>query len=117
MYVWCKQDWTNTWVEQDELNQLEELIDTEETEHDLNQLSDIQSMMDQAGVDGNRPNLSDGSDITFSAQNHEDLDPFSLSKFPVTRSQTRNLRKAILNFVYSNNKPIRKSSNQANQDV
>ncbi|XP_013594792.1 PREDICTED: uncharacterized protein LOC106302942 [Brassica oleracea var. oleracea] len=75
--------------------------DTEEELDELNQ-SDTQSVMDLARADGFRPNLSHESDATYEAQTKEDKDSFSLSKGPVTRSQTRNLRKAISTWFTPN---------------
>src|SRR5690606_19792539 len=100
--------------EQDELNQLEELSDIEEDQDELIQMSDIQGKMDQSRVDGNCPNHSVGSDMIFSAQTDGDKDPFALSKGPITREQTSNLRKTISSLVYSNPNsiPIEKQENQ-----
>ena len=58
-----------------------------EEEHDENQI-DTQGMI---GLDGD--------DDTF--QTNQGMDPFCLSKGPVTRSQTRRLRKSIAVLVYS----------------
>ncbi|KAF3553336.1 hypothetical protein F2Q69_00013072 [Brassica cretica] len=51
-----------------------------------------------------------------SSSNHSEQiqDPFFFSKGPVTRSQTKNLKKAILTLVYSNPEPI-SIENQVNQ--
>lgn len=40
-----------------------------------------------------RTHTDDGPDMTFSADTNQDKDPFCLSKGPVTRSQTRRLKK------------------------
>ncbi|KAF2582367.1 hypothetical protein F2Q68_00004861 [Brassica cretica] len=60
--------------------------DIEEEHDELNQI-DTQGVMGLAGDD------------TF--QSNQDMDPFCLSKGPVTRSQTRRLKKSIAVLVYS----------------
>ena len=69
------------WLNQ-ELNE----SDIEEEHDELNQI-DTQGVMGLAGDD------------TF--QTNQDMDPFCLSKGPVTRSQTRRPKKSIAVLVYS----------------
>ncbi|KAF8074390.1 hypothetical protein N665_1106s0001 [Sinapis alba] len=78
--------------------------DTEEELDELNQKVD-QGMMDSVDGDEIQPSLSHGSDISFSAQISEDKDPFFLSTGPVTRSQTKRLKKSIAALVYSEPDP------------
>ncbi|KAF8046258.1 hypothetical protein N665_3906s0001 [Sinapis alba] len=85
--------------------------DTEEELDELNQKVD-EGMMGLADGDQIQPTHSHGSDISFSAQISEDKDPFFLSKGPVTRSQTRRLKKSIAALVYSEPGP-NQDGNQA----
>ena len=78
------------WLNQ-ELNE----SDIEEEHDELNQI-DTQGVMGLAGDD------------TF--QTNQGMDPFCLSKGPVTRSQTRRLKKSIAILVYSE-----PDGNQANE--
>src|SRR5690606_42156360 len=93
---------------------LEELRATAEDPDELTQTSVLQGQTDPSGVGGHCPSHSVGSDMIFSAQTDGDKDPFALSKGPITRSQTRNLRKAISSLVYSNpdSIPIENQENQ-----
>ena len=62
-----------------------------EADLELNGLGDTQT----------RAQIDDGPDMTFSAKTNQDTDPLCLSKGPVTRSQTRRLKKSIAVLVYS----------------
>ena len=62
-----------------------------EADLELNGLGDTQT----------RAQIDDGPDMTFSAKTNQDTDPLCLSKGPVTRSQTRRLKKSIAALVYS----------------
>ncbi|KAF3486831.1 hypothetical protein F2Q69_00055119 [Brassica cretica] len=72
--------------------------------------------MDLARADGFRPNLSHESDATYEAQTKEDKDPFSLPKGPVTRSQTRNLRKAISTWFTPNQSHLQPENKRTRVD-
>ncbi|KAF3529873.1 hypothetical protein DY000_02040081 [Brassica cretica] len=62
-----------------------------EADLELNGLGDTQT----------RTQTDDGPDMTFSAETNQDKDPFCLSKGPVTRSQTKTLKKSIAALFYS----------------
>ena len=73
-------------------------IDIEEEHDELNPI-DTQGVMGLAGDD------------TF--QSNQDMDPFCLSKGPITRSQTRRLKKSIDVLVYS--KPDKNQAKEPSQ--
>ena len=62
-----------------------------EADLELNGLGDTQT----------RTQTDDGPDMTFSAKTNQDKDLLCLSKGPITRSQTRRLRKSISALVFS----------------
>ena len=73
------------------------------SESDIEEEHDELNQIDTQGVMG-----LVGDDDTF--QTNQGMDPFCLSKGPVTRSQTRRLKKSIVVLVYSE-----PDGNQANE--
>ncbi|KAF2610340.1 hypothetical protein F2Q70_00011059 [Brassica cretica] len=69
----------------------------------MQQSSDYEADLELNGLGGTqtRTQTEDGPDMTSSAQK----DPFSFSNGPITRSQTRNLKKCIVCLVYPKLKP------------
>ena len=91
-------------------------MDDIEPEDELeDELEELDGSKKDDGAARPKHTLDRPTEIVSSSNHSEQIqDPFFFSKGPVTRSQTRNLKKAISTLVYSKPEPI-SIENQVNQ--